>query len=83
VQRVTAARQVELVGGGGTDMGQGIDAARALKPRPNVVVLLTDGYTPWPAEPPMGIRVVVGLLREGGPPPPAWTRVVQIDKVAV
>jgi predicted metal-dependent peptidase len=82
VQRVTAARQVELLGGGGTDMGQGIEAARALKPRPNVVVVLTDGYTPWPAAPPMGIHVVVGLLREGGPPSPSWARVVQIDEVA-
>ena len=61
-QRVSSARQVELVGGGGTNMGAGIAAAAALKPRPAVTVVLTDGYTPWPPAAPKGIRVVVGLL---------------------
>ena len=42
-QRVTSARQVELAGGGGTDMGAGIAAAAALRPRPAVTVVLTDG----------------------------------------
>jgi predicted metal-dependent peptidase len=79
VQRVTAAHQVELLGGGGTNMGEGIEAARRLKPRPSVVVVLTDGFTPWPAEPPGGMHVVIGLLRQGGPPPPGWARVVQIE----
>jgi predicted metal-dependent peptidase len=79
VQRVTAAHQVELLGGGGTNMGEGIEAAHRLKPRPNVVVVLTDGYTPWPAEPPGGIKVVIGLLRQGGTPPPGWARVVPIE----
>ena len=45
-RRITSARQVELVGGGGTDMGAGIAAAAALRPRPAVTVVLTDGYTP-------------------------------------
>jgi predicted metal-dependent peptidase len=78
VQRVTSARHVELLGGGGTNMGEGIAAAASLKPRPGVVVVLTDGYTPWPPEPPP-MKVVVGLLREGASQPPAWARVVQID----
>jgi predicted metal-dependent peptidase len=79
VQRVTAARQIDLLGGGGTNMGEGIAAARALRPRPSLVVILTDGYTAWPAEPPGGMHVVVGLLHAGGPPPPHWARVVQIE----
>jgi predicted metal-dependent peptidase len=79
VQRVTAAWQIELLGGGGTNMGQGIEAARRLRPRPSLVVILTDGYTPWPAEPPVGMTVVVGLLREEGPAPPGWARVVRIE----
>jgi predicted metal-dependent peptidase len=82
VQRVGAARQVELLGGGGTNMGEGIEAARGLRPAPSVVVVLTDGYTPWPPAAPRGVRVVIGLLREGGPPPPAWARVVRIDEAA-
>ena len=87
VRRVSSARQVELVGGGGTDMGRGISAAAALKPRPSVLVVLTDGLTPWPAEAPRGMRVVIGLLtgapagrRSSLPGTPSWARVVRIDE---
>ena len=38
----------------------GIAAAARLRPRPQVVVVLTDGYTPWPRSAPEGISVVVG-----------------------
>ena len=77
-QRVSSARQVQLVGGGGTDMGAGIGAAAALRPRPAVTVVLTDGYTPWPAAAPKGMRVVVGLLGDGAPEAPPWTRSVRV-----
>jgi predicted metal-dependent peptidase len=78
-QRVSSARQVELIGGGGTDMGAGIGAAAALRPRPAVTVVLTDGYTPWPAAAPKGMRVVVGLLGESAPEAPPWTRSVRVE----
>ena len=79
VQRVSSARQVELIGGGGTDMGAGIGAAAALRPRPAVAVVLTDGYTPWPAAAPKGMRVVVGLLGETAPDGPPWARAVRVS----
>ena len=83
-QRVGRAAQVQLAGGGGTDMGAGIAAAAELRPRPSIVIVLTDGLTPWPERPPRGIRVVVGLLSEGiGPPDragPEWARTVVIDE---
>ena len=90
IRRVSSARQVELVGGGGTDMGRGIEAAAALQPRPAVLIVLTDGLTPWPANPPRGMRVVIGLLTmtaPGGrmgalPATPHWARVVRIDEEA-
>jgi predicted metal-dependent peptidase len=82
VQRVTATRQIELLGGGGTNMGEGIAAAERLHPRPSVAVVLTDGFTPWPVLPPKGLRVIVGLLRSGGMQPPAWARVVRMDEAA-
>jgi len=63
VQKVATASQVQLVGGGGTDMGAGIEAATRLRPRPSVIVVLTDGMTPWPAAAPKGIQVVVGMIR--------------------
>jgi len=78
VQRVWAPSAVELVGGGGTDMGAGIDAARTLVPRPNICVVLTDGYTPWPASPPP-FPVVVALLDGGASDPPSWASVVRIN----
>jgi predicted metal-dependent peptidase len=77
-QRVSSARQVELVGGGGTDMGAGIAAAAGLRPRPAVTVVLTDGFTPWPAQPPRGMRVVIGLLGERAPDAPRWAHAVRV-----
>jgi predicted metal-dependent peptidase len=97
VQRVASAKAVQLVGGGGTDMGAGLEAAGRLRPRPSVVVVLTDGLTPWPAEAPKNMYVVVGLIAERFPPPdsetashrggrpwaaPSWARVVNIDEAA-
>jgi len=43
--------------------------------------VLTDGYTPWPEQPPPGVRVVVGLLAQGGElrSAPSWARVVPIE----
>ncbi len=86
VRRVSRAQQVDLAGGGGTDMGEGIAAAAALRPRPTVIIVLTDGFTPWPAEPPPGIRVIVGLLTEGSRPrhwsAPEWARTVEIEEPA-
>lgn len=86
VRRVSSARQVELVGGGGTDMGRGIAAAAALRPRPSVLVVLTDGLTPWPSEAPRGMRVIIGMLTgtpagrmTSLPASPHWARVVRID----
>ncbi len=76
--RVNSARQVQLTGGGGTDMGAGIRAAAALRPRPAVTVVLTDGYTPWPATAPKGMRIVVGLLGAQAPDAPAWARSVRV-----
>ncbi len=81
-QRVNSARQVHLVGGGGTDMGAGIRAAAALRPRPAVTVVLTDGYTPWPAAAPKGMRVVAGLLGDGARDAPGWARSVRVTRSA-
>jgi predicted metal-dependent peptidase len=75
VSTVSRASQVQLYGGGGTDMRVGIDAALALRPAPEVVVVLSDGYTPWPAAPPPGVAMVVGLLgrdRSELPETPPW-----------
>lgn len=81
------AENIALVGGGGTDLRSGF--TRALRSRPDVIVALTDGQTPWPStQPPC--RTVVGLfprpahaVDEEDPDyvpdtPPPWARVVTI-----
>lgn len=77
VSRVTSAQQVTLAGGGGTDMGAGITAALALPERPRVVIVITDGYTPWPAEP-TSCRLIAVLTSAYPPSPPAWAETVHL-----
>jgi hypothetical protein len=75
VARVRRAADARLGGGGGTDMRAGIEAATRARPRPDVLVVLTDGYTPWPPTPPAGMALVVALLHRADmapPPAPAW-----------
>lgn len=79
VQRVRRAKDAKLAGGGGTDMRVGIRAASAQRPRPDLIVVFTDGDTPWPESPPPGSAVIAALLgrdRSHLPPTPPWaTRV--------
>nr|WP_198151949.1 VWA-like domain-containing protein [Kibdelosporangium sp. MJ126-NF4]CEL21806.1 FIG01125283: hypothetical protein [Kibdelosporangium sp. MJ126-NF4]CTQ92586.1 FIG01125283: hypothetical protein [Kibdelosporangium sp. MJ126-NF4] len=77
VARVTRAADVELAGGGGTDMRMGIQAALAMPDRPQVIIVLTDGYTPWPDENP-ACRLIAGIVGEGKTPPPSWIETVHI-----
>jgi hypothetical protein len=63
-------------------MGTGIAAASALRPRPAITVVLTDGYTPWPERPPKGMRVVIGLLGDAAPDAPGWARAVRVADTA-
>lgn len=75
VSRVTSAQQVTLAGGGGTDMRAGVERALSLPERPGVVIVLSDGLTPWPAEP-SGCRLIVALTSADAPLPPAWAETV-------
>ena len=82
IQTVRRAEDIELVGGGGTDQREGMSAALALHPRPDLILVLTDGQTPWPDRRPP-VPVVIGLV-EPGPglraqaPPPAWARTIPL-----
>ena len=78
IKQVFRAADVQLVGGGGTDMRIGINAAVKLRPRPDIVIVLTDGYTPWPNYQPRGIRVIVGLIGNARHTVPEWMQVVHI-----
>jgi predicted metal-dependent peptidase len=76
-QKVMQAKDVMLLGGGGTDMGAGLAKAADLRPKPDLIVVLTDGHTPWPPAPPSGIRVIVGLMDSSGSVP-EWARAIAI-----
>jgi hypothetical protein len=67
VQGVDSARRGDdvAVAGGGTDMTVGIDAALAIRPRPNVIVVLTDGSTTWP-DSAVSVPVVAGITHASG-----------------
>lgn len=78
VSRARTGLDVDLQGGGGTDMRVGIAAALSAKPRPDVIVVMTDGYTPWPDEP-IGPRLIVALLGEvPDDAVPSWATVVRV-----
>jgi predicted metal-dependent peptidase len=78
VTQVTHVNKVVLTGGGGTDMRVGITMAEGLKPRPNAIVVLTDGDTPWPEQPTRS-RLVCGIISTGEPHgTPLWATTVHI-----
>ena len=80
IDTVRSARAVRLGGGGGTDMEVGIQAALATRPSPQLVILITDGFTPWPSIPPP-IPVVVALVgqsRDRLSPAPDWLQRVEV-----
>ena len=77
--RVRRVEDVQLVGGGGTDMRVGIAAAEASRPHPDVVVVFTDGYTPWP-ERPTRARLVVAIIgfQSSTEHAPDWATTVRV-----
>ena len=78
-QKVTRASQIEVLGGGGTDMRVGIKAAGKLKPKVDLCIVLTDGHTPWPLSAPKGMRVIIVVTKGGHTRGvPTWARLVSI-----
>lgn len=69
VQRITSVKDIKLMGGGGTDMGVGLATLEAIKPRRDLMILLTDCETPWPAKRPRGAIVIIQIGGSGSPPP--------------
>ena len=85
IERAGFTSSATVIGGGGTDMRVGIDAALRLRPSPNIVVVVSDGFTPWPHDPPSADVVVV--LLEHPPPtvapidPPAWAKTIRVNAI--
>ena len=77
--QVFNARQISLAGGGGTDMRIGIEAAVAA--RPAAIIVLTDGFTPWPETRPPGAPLTIAALTDDWAldAVPAWIKAIDIS----
>jgi predicted metal-dependent peptidase len=82
-QKVSKGSQVKLLGRGGTDMRVGISAALELTPKPNVLVILTDGETPWPDRQASKVVHIVCLIGKGREHVrsmiPSWCKTVMVE----
>lgn len=86
VHRVRSRSDVEALsfpGGGGTDMRVGAAAAAEIKPTPHILVIFTDGETPWPDVPPRRVESTVIVLSEsaGIPKLPDWATVIRMNEL--
>ena len=83
VQRVRrTSDHIHLTGGGGTDMRIGIDEAMKAKEKPDVVIVLSDGFTPWPDRK-ISAELIIGLVTQGSdeaslPETPEWAKTIPI-----
>ena len=78
-----AATLAEVSGRGGTDMCVGIERAMELDPKPTVIIVCTDGYTPWPAEPtdvPIVACLIGGTAEQVRESVPDWIVTVVVDR---
>ena len=75
-RRVLTSRNVVLAGGGGTDMRVGLEAALAVRPKPHVIICVTDGATPWP-EAPLGVPLIVACTQRAQVVP-GWAKLVEV-----
>ncbi len=60
---------LSLTGGGGTDLTFGIDALSQLADPPSVIIVLTDGWTPWPNEAPQHCQLICAIFDPSAPLP--------------
>jgi predicted metal-dependent peptidase len=68
-----------LKGGGGTNMAAGIE--RAARDNPDAIVVVTDGDTDWPDDPPES-PVVIVLTRQTRCAVPTWADVIDASDIA-
>ena len=82
-QSVRTYKRINLSGGGGTDMRVGMKAAAAMRPKADLVVVFTDGFTPWPqtppAENPTAVYVAVVWDEQGMTGVPAWMHSILVE----
>ena len=79
-QHIHNSNQIRLEGAGGTNMGTGIAAAAETKP--DAIVVITDGWTPWPPTNPPGARNVIAALTDNHQieQVPNWIQTIDISE---
>ena len=78
---VTDVRKIQIVGRSGTDLRVGFEAISKLRPRPDILVVFTDGGTYWPENALRGTRTIVALCgrwKESPDSVPSWCKVIDI-----
>lgn len=73
---VSKLSDYEWTGGGGTDMAAICEEVDA-KHKPDAIILVTDGYTPWP-ERPTRARLIVALCANTDTP--KWAKTIPVYK---
>ena len=91
IEPFSDARKVQISGRGGTDLRKGISAALEMRKTPNVIVVLTDGDTPYPDKPIKGTKLIVGIVGDSNYKSAAierakseipWATIVQVGEAA-
>ena len=79
-QRIHHARHITPQGGRGTDMAAGIQTAAETAPA--AIIVITDGYTLWPPDPPPGARCVIAALTDNNQlhHVPGWIQAIDISQ---
>lgn len=76
-QQVFRPEQIQLCDGGGTDMAHIIRQAAEERPTPQLIVVVTDGYTPWPDQE-LPMPVVACVVTDDGVMPPVWMHSIRL-----
>ena len=76
--------RIELTGGGGTNMARIVAEVLETRPQPQMILICTDGHTPWPKDDP-GLPVVACLTNPRATlpefyQPPTWIPIVELCK---
>lgn len=81
IQDIYRPEDIDLTGGGGTDMNAGLDKAEEIKPSPSIAIVFTDGYTPpWRDKKPSKIdKVIICIIEQRGR---SWGSMTEVPKWA-
>ena len=83
VNLATRIQDVMLEGGGGTDMGALVTSASEMRPKPDAIVVITDGYTGWCDRVSIPVFAVLTQPVTGSYPVAPWIRHINISPEAI